>query len=305
MRILYFFIDGIGFGKENFQINPFTRFAKNYLSPLGFENAKTPLNWRYKPIDAHLGMEGLPQSATGQTSLWTGINGSHIMGHHKTGFPGPTLIKILNEHSIVKRFCEQGLKASLINAYSDHYLKRIQTQPRFKSCSTHLQLASGQKLKTLQDLENNDAIYMDITHEIMHRLVPDLKSRFPIISPEKKGADIVKILKNYQLIIYEFFLSDKAGHKFDWEMAFWVIKTLESFIHGICQNMSYSEDLLIITSDHGNMEDMSTRSHTHNQVPLFLYGAKSDQVMECVDSISDIPETIYKLFNINSGIYAC
>lgn len=300
MSILYFFIDGIGFGNENPEINPFSRFAKSYLGPLGLDDAKIPSGWLYKKIDAHLGFEGLPQSATGQTSLWTGINGSAQMGHHKTGFPGPTLIKVLENHSIIKVFGDNGLDATLVNAYSDAYLKRIENQPRFKSCSTYLQLTSGQKLKTFQDLENNAAMYMDITHEILHKFYPQMKKRFPLVDPEIRGKYIVDLLKNYHLLVYEFFLSDKAGHKFDWEFAEWIITTLEKFIHGIVQNLDPQKDLLIITSDHGNMEDLSTKSHTHNPVPLFLYGANANQLLDSVENISDIPACIYKIFDIKN-----
>jgi hypothetical protein len=65
-------------------------------------------------LDASLGVPGLPQSATGQTSILTGVNAPAEMGRHISGFPGPTLRRILFEHSVLKRIRERGLSAKYL-----------------------------------------------------------------------------------------------------------------------------------------------------------------------------------------------
>ncbi|MCE9597365.1 MAG: metalloenzyme [Spirochaetia bacterium] len=293
--MLYIFVDGIGFGPANEATNPFTLHSKSFFAPLGGKPATaTPEGLVLFPVDAALGMPGLPQSATGQTSLWTGLNGPEIMGRHMTGFPGPTLIKVIKEHSIIKRFYENGKKAALANAFSDVYARRIRDKPRLTGASTHVHLASGQPLKTLDDLARGDAVYMDITHEMMHRFFPEIKDRFPVRDPREVGQDTARLASKYDLLIYEFFLSDKAGHNQSFEEAKWVIENLEKFLMGVCETLR-PEDTMLLTSDHGNLEDLSTKTHTLNKVPAMGFGRGVEGMRDAISSIADFPAFIYKL----------
>lgn len=296
MRVIYLFIDGVGLGENDPDRNPFSRYALSYLSAPGGRSPSesTPAGWEMAETDAHLGFDGLPQSATGQTSLWTGTNGVRAMQRHKTGFPGPTLIRVIREYSVIKAFHEAGRPAALLNAYSDDYIDRIEAKPRLKSASTHVHTASGQRLKRLEDLEHDDALYMDITHEIMHQLYPDAAGRFPVIDARQRGRDLVGIARRYELSVFEFFLSDKAGHDQSFESAEWVIRTLEDFIAGIVEAIDPAEELLLITSDHGNLEDLSTKSHTNNKVPTFAFGNHAAQVPGRIRRLTDIVPFIYE-----------
>jgi len=299
MSVFYMFIDGIGFGQPDPDINPFTRFAELFLAPLGGKAlANVPNGTVIQPVDASLGFPGLPQSATGQTALWTGVNGPKVMGRHMTGFPGPTLIRVIQDHSIIKVLKDKGKKAALANAFSEAYLERIARKPRLTGASTHVHLASGQPLKNLDDLENRKALYMDITHEVMHRFFPHLKERFPVRNAEEVGRDAGMLARDYDMLIYEFFLSDKAGHNQSFEEAEWAIRTLESFLKGLCE-MLRPEDTLLITSDHGNLEDLSTKTHTKNPVLALAYGRGSDGLIEKVRDISDFPSFIYELLGVS------
>lgn len=257
-----------------------------------------------QPVDAQLGIEGKPQSATGQTSLWTGINGPRVMGRHQTGFPGPTLIRVIKEYSIVKKVRDSGRQATLLNAYREDYLKRLQKHPRLTSVSTHVQLASGQPLKMLDDLEKKEAIFMDITHEIMHRFFPELKERFPAESPHARGRDLAVMARKYDLALHEYFITDRAGHDQDFELAGKIIPLLEEFIRGVVEGLNAAEDLLLVTSDHGNLEDLSTKSHTENQVPAFAYGKNAEKLVRRVRSLIDIPAFIYELLDMDVDLDA-
>ncbi len=67
MKLIFVFIDGFGLGNEDAGQNPLYAAAAPNL--LRF------LNSRYIfPTDATLGVKGLPQSATGQTTIFTGVN---------------------------------------------------------------------------------------------------------------------------------------------------------------------------------------------------------------------------------------
>ncbi len=303
MSIIYLFIDGIGIGDNNALINPFSRYATSILEICKgnlYFNHNIKNNIRVIPLDANMGVEGIPQSATGQTSLWTGVNAPKVLGCHITGFPGPRLKKIIYDHSIIKKFKENHYPSTLLNAYSPKFLEKIEKLPRFASASTHVQKSAGQSLFSIDDILKKKAIYMDITHHIMHEYYPELKSQIPIMDAFERGVDLVEIAHNYELVIFEYFLSDKAGHSQSFEAAKFIIHTLEKFIHGIMEAMT-QDDTLIITSDHGNMEDLSTNTHTKNLVPLIIYGKLKNEFNDLI-YLYQIPLRIYEIYSISPEI---
>lgn len=278
-------------------MNPFTRHGNSILSLLG--DRPPPADWQswhLYPVSAHMGVSGLPQSATGQTALWTGINAPRLMGHHKTGFPGPTLIPVIREHSILRRFREVGKKARLVNAYSERYLERIAKKPRLMSTSTHVQLASGQPLASLEMLRSGEALYMDITHEIMHAFWPESRDEYPVQDPYQRGRHLAHLAGKSDLLLFEYFLTDKLGHDQDMTHAPRILHHLEQFLRGIGDNLG-ENDTLIVTSDHGNFEDMSTGSHTHNPVPLLAKGRSASRAAQ-IRYLYEIPQWIYELTGI-------
>lgn len=303
--ILYLFIDGIGFGKNNPDINPFSRYAKGFFLPL----AEKPLpvghllnKGIYHPTDPQMGVTGLPQSATGQTAIWTGINAPQVLGRHVSGFPSFTLKKIISKFSIVKILEDNKKKASFLNCYSPPFFENINKHKRYLSASTLVQLASNVPLKTFEDLKNRKGIFMDITHHILREFAKDfLPESHELMlerNPFEMGRLAVQLARENELTLYEYFLTDKVGHARDWNLAQKVISDVENFIDGILAEMDESHEQLIITSDHGNLEDLSTDVHTNNLVPTFLYGKYSKELAEQIHYLCDIVPAIYKILDI-------
>lgn len=299
VSVIYFFIDGIGLGPADPERNPFTRFAQSTLAICSNLNRPDTLSREFLcvPVDAAMGIEGLPQSATGQTSLWTGMNAPALLGHHLTGFPGPKLRSVIEQHSILKRYCDAGYRASLLNAYSEKYLHKLDSMPRLASASTHTQKASGQGVFTFADLEAGRALYMDITHHILHQYYPEVVERFPIRDAHEQGHELVRLAHGYELVIFEYFLSDKAGHSQDFDVARFVIETLEDFISGACESLG-ADDTLIICTDHGNLEDLLTRGHTSNLVPLLVTGKLKTEFASGIQFLYDIPRRLYGIYGM-------
>lgn len=294
LAFYYLFIDGIGLG-EPVDHNPFHIHANHIFQHLAGKEPGDEVSREFLciPADAHMGYSGLPQSATGQTSLWTGMNGPASMGRHMTGFPGPTLIRVIEQYSMIKLLNESGKRAALLNGYSASYLDRIERKPRLRSASTHVHRVSGQDLFLLEDVVEGRALYMDIDHRFLHRFYPDYAHKLPLADPRERGRQYVKIGKDYDLVIFEYFLTDKAGHNQSMEEAAMTIQVLEPFIEGILEEMDDS-DTLVISSDHGNLEDLSTRTHTNNLVPVFLSGKHAKHMSEQIQTLYDIPRAIYE-----------
>ncbi|MCB1157307.1 MAG: metalloenzyme [Leptospiraceae bacterium] len=307
--ISFVFIDGIGYGKDDSEKNPFSRFATDFFLPLTerkFPQGSIFSKGEMLVTDAGMGIEGLPQSATGQTAMWTGINTARVMKRHISGYPTFTLKKIIAEYSILKILNEQGMKAEFLNCYSPVYIEHIKKSQRHLSASTFIQLASGKPFKNLDDLRQNRGIYMDITHRILKQIAgKNLPKNDPLLEekdPYERGALLAEIMQDYDFSIYEFFLTDKAGHAQDWEFAEEVILCLEGFMRGLIENFP-KEGQLILTSDHGNLEDLSEGKHTRNSVPTYLYGKHTEFFKTRIKSLYDIPLAIYELLNINVNPY--
>src|SRR5690606_12618314 len=81
-------------------------------------------------LDACLGVKGLPQSATGQTSLFTGQNAPRRLGKHLSGFPTPTLLRMLAEASVFRRAAERGFRVTFANPFPAGYLAAVATRKR-------------------------------------------------------------------------------------------------------------------------------------------------------------------------------
>ena len=79
----------------------------------------------FRPIDATLGVPGLPPSATGQTSLLTGINAARHAGGHQLGLPGPTLRPLIESDSIFLKLTVIGRQgAALSHDFTGEWMER-------------------------------------------------------------------------------------------------------------------------------------------------------------------------------------
>ena len=58
---------------------------------------------------------------------------------------------------------------------------------------------------------------------------------------------------------------------------------------------------ILLTSDHGNSEDLSTNTHTLNLVPTILWAEKSVQKKVEISSLLDITPTILELLEISEA----
>lgn len=156
----------------------------------------------------------------------------------------------------------------------------------------------------MEDLRQGKGLYMDITHEYLKEFskgyLEESDDLFRIRDPYQTGKSIIRNCKEdgYTLCIYEFFLTDKIGHKMNWEAAQKYIGELEAFLTGVLEELNPNEDQLIVTSDHGNLENLSVDVHTLNQVPTVLYGKYTSILEKKIQAIVDIPNAIYEILGI-------
>jgi 2,3-bisphosphoglycerate-independent phosphoglycerate mutase len=209
----------------------------------------------------------LPQSGTGQVALFSGKNASKLIGKHFGPFPYSTTKPILQKKSLFHKVIDLGLKPHFLNAYPEIFFKRSEKRDRLTS-TTLMAKSAGLKLNSLQDILDGKAVTAEIIQSAWRNM---LGLDVPEISPEEAGSRVIAALKKYDLVLYEYYLTDKSGHEMDKEKAVKVLTILNRFMNQIMANMD-STDTFVMTSDHGNMENLNLKTHTRNPVPLFVKG---------------------------------
>lgn len=306
MKLLFLFLDGIGLGENDPQKNPFTRAKMPYLqSLLGGQ----PLIYNTAPfdgervsllaVDPNLGVKGLPQSATGQSVLLTGINIPAELGYHYGPKPNPEVAQYLDERTIFSKTVKAGKTAALLNAYPPRYFDGIDSGKRLYSAIPLALTNAGLPLFTHEDFLAGKALSADFTGEGWRSFLgfPDA----PLFDAHTAGIKLAELAKQYDFSFFEYWASDYAGHKQNMESAVSQLEIFDSVLIGLLETWQNEDGLILLTSDHGNMEDLSTRKHTDAPVPLLLFGDKNirSEFKNNIQDLTGIAPAISKLLEID------
>ena len=289
------FWDGVGYGKEDPAANPF--FAGSLPAFEGLFNGSIPSLRRKKifsqrasvtPVNTTLGVAGLPQSGTGQTAIFTGINAPKKIGKHFGPYPYSTLIPVIKKENVFVRLQERGRSFFFVNAFPQKYFDYVNS-PRGRTPVVALSYLSARgKLNTIEDIESGKALSADFTNEGINSFGYHL----PVLTAFEAGKRFYEIGRLYDFILFEYFFSDKAGHSQKMKDAVDVLQRMDGFLAGILDSFDHQNDILLFVSDHGNIEDLSTKSHTRNPVPLIVVGERRKFFSDRIKKLTDITPTI-------------
>lgn len=290
-KVLLFFIDGLGIGTRGAD-NPLSQIAG--VEPLAHfinETSDVILDGVTIPTDPRLGIEGRPQSASGQTTILTGINAPKHLGYHKQGFPNQILRDVIAEHSIFLQL--KNLKIEP-NTFANAYTPKFFTEkPRWKSATTCAMEASNETFRKLPDLFGRAALFHDFTNRHLIELGFDA----PIFTPSDAGEILAKLVEQHRFTLYEYFITDKIGHAQSHEKAAEYLPLLAEVVRETLQRVDLETTTVILTSDHGNIENLAIRNHTLNDVPTVVWGRKRHEIPSRLKDLSDITPTITSLLN--------
>jgi 2,3-bisphosphoglycerate-independent phosphoglycerate mutase len=278
VRFLFLFLDGVGLGEDEAVKNPFARVEMPHLQNLLggkrlINNSAEVITERASLLsfDACLGVEGTPQSATGQATLLTGQNVPAELGYHYGPKPNPAVAEYLQNGNLFSRLQNSGHRAGFVNAYPPRYFEAIRSGRRNYSAIPLAATSAGLELKTVADLMDRKAISADFTGRGWRDQLGF--SDTPLLRPELAGQLLAKLALSYEFTFFEYWLSDYAGHHQSIVEAFSILETFDQVLKGLLEAWDDSAGLIMITSDHGNLEDLSTRHHTRNPVPVLIIGA--------------------------------
>lgn len=279
LRVTFVFLDGVGLGPADPESNPLAtdgllqlaRLAGGQPWTLDAPPIRRP-DHVFVPIDANLGVEGLPQSGTGQASLFTGVNCARLAGRHWGPFPHSSSKPVIAQHNLFQRLRRLGLQGTFANAFPARYSQMVAPKDRW-TVTTRCCLDAGISLLDETDLRAGRALPADLSGATWReRLGIDI----PAISPRACGHRLADLAQYSAMTLFEYFLTDKAGHSRDRGRADAVLADVNAFIGGLLDSLDPARDLLVVTSDHGNLENLASRGHTRHPVPLVALGPQAE-----------------------------
>lgn len=283
MKVIFLFIDGVGLAAPSAD-NPINKEVCPALYRLFERHAK--------PIDACLGVEGIPQSATGQATMFTGVNCPKAVGRHREGFPPIAVRKIVESDNLFLQLKKRGKKVRFADAYLIDDVRELADR-RFKSVTSVMALTVPETVATVGDLVKGDAVMQDLTRETIQDRYPDIAT----ISPQRAAEHLFGIARQNDFTLYEFFQTDVSGHSMDYDRACAVLRVYDRFLATLVRFVEAAGMTLVMTADHGNIESVGERGHTTNPVPFVAFGPKEKFLRDRVESLADVTPALLAAYD--------
>jgi len=314
-HLLIFFLDGVGLGDGDESTNPFaganipelTRLLGNdwYVRPdssdANADNIQAISTERATliPTDPNMGMPGRPQSATGQATILTGRNVPELVGEHYGPKPNKAVAEIIRQGNLFQEVVSNGGKATLITPYPKGYFDAIKSGKRLLSSVPLAATSAGLSLMGADDLRAGRAVSPGFTGQGWHDYLG--YSDIPILTFEEAGRQIVQVARQYDFSFFEHWPSDRSGHRGSLDQAVQHLEMIDQVFGGLLGSWDDASDLLIITSDHGNIEEKDHRQHSRNPVPTILVGHDHARLSKKIRDLADIASVVRDFLGLPTG----
>jgi hypothetical protein len=302
VRVLVLFVDGVGVGPDDPATNPLATAELPNMARLLFgrrpvqqSSAGPAERGPLFPLDACLGVPGLPQSATGQTALLTGINAAARLGRHLGPYPNATLRELLAAGSLWRRLAAAGRRTAYANAFPDRYLDGVRDGRGRMGAIARAALLAGVRLRGPEDLRQGAAVSAFLTNAGWRERLGD--EGIPDIDEAEAGARLARLVAQHDFTLFEHYATDMAGHAGDLAAGRSAMGQLDRFLGGVLAEWRPA-DLLLVVSDHGNLEDTSTKRHTRNPALGIWWGPSPRRRLA---ALTDVAPAITDLLGAGSS----
>lgn len=296
-HVLLVFLDGIGLGDDDPAINPFAAAemptimaltnGHRWLRSTGYQESDRAI---FIPTDANLGIPGRPQSASGQAAILTGRNVPTEIGEHYGPRPNEAIRAILAEDNLFKQVVALGKTAALLEGYPPGFHEAINSGKRLRSSYQLALHEAGLPLFGEDAIYSGDALAVDWIGEGWRTQLG--YDNTPIYTPREAGRRMVELSRRYDFSFFSHWYTDVIGHRGPLEEGLRTLELFDTVMAGVIDTWDDDEGLIIITSDHGNMEDLSHGKHTDNLVPTMVIGRGKRRFAEGFGSLTDIAPRI-------------
>jgi hypothetical protein len=221
-------------------------------------------------LDATFGHAHLPQSATGQTALLTGLDAVAAMGRPYGPWPGPTLAALLAADGLFHDAARVG-GAALANAYPQGYLEALAapagTRRRLRPpASVVAARAAGVRVRGAADARAGAAVAADLGFGGRDDAAQGPRAA----AIEAWARDLVAIAREQPFTYLDAWVTDRVGHRADLTLATALVAQVDAVLEAVASVLDGVT--LVVVSDHGNLEDATEPRHTRAKVPLVALG---------------------------------
>lgn len=257
-------------------------------------------------VDATHGTPGTPQSGTGHTTLLTGVDAVARFGRHHGPWVPTALRPLVVRDSILATAAAAGRRVAFANAYPEEAMARIPTGVPLEEAVRSRRLGplrAGPPLAALgaglltrhtPELERGDAVSSEITNDGWIKRLG--RTSLPSPSPRQAGRSLARIAEGQDLTLYAHYTPDHVGHRGTWEEAVAALEAVDTFLGGVLEGLP-EDVLLVVASDHGNIEDV-TREHTRNPALGLVVGEGHEAVARSIGDLRDVPAAILRRLGI-------
>jgi hypothetical protein len=308
--VIFLFLDGVGVGDDDPAANPLAAqpFAEVFPTLARLLGGVAPVlpsgrvagpGAHLVPTDAQMGVPGRPQSATGQTALLTGCNAPLLLGEHYGPRPDNRVRAILDRAGIFRRLVAGGRRPFFCNAYPQRYFDVIHSGRRRLSAVPYAAVGGGQRLLTHLDLLGGLGISADFTNQGWRDELGYHDA--PVYSPAEAGAVLWQMALPYDLLFFEHWMTDVLGHDQALAPATAILQRFDGVLGGLLAAADLSNTLIIVGSDHGNVEDCRHGKHTTNPALALLIGAAREQYAARIHALTDFAPVIEDYLGVSTS----
>lgn len=305
-RAILVFLDGVGIGAGDAAFNPFAAARLPRIRALlgGRLPVAEDLDADGRIVtdrvvlaaaDATLGIDGLPQSGTGQTALLTGRNAAAEYGRHFGPWVPTPLRPMLAAENLLRRALDAGRTVAFANAYP---LSGTPADPRIFRRPAGPMLAAQSAVALTRgpvELAEGRAVASSITNE---RWREHLGDDVPQVTPDEAARTLARIAADAGVTLFAHYDTDYTGHRGELAGAAAALERVDAFLGALADALP-PDTLLVVSSDHGNVEDVRG-GHTTNPVPVLALGAGRDGFVNA-RSLVDVTPLILESLEIGRG----
>ena len=321
-RLLLVFLDGVGLAPGDPARNPLAAARLPRLAALRggsapvLEAEGTGAAATLRGLDATLGVPGLPQSGTGQTALLTGADAPRLFGRHFGPWVPVALRPVVSRHSVLARARLAGRRVAFANAYPEELLAAVAGEDGpgleptagpgptaadsagltawqlgaarlagpLRAGPPLAALGAGVLTRRTPELERGDAVASEIVNDGWRERL--LREHVPRVTPEGAGANLARIAAGYDLTLFAHYATDAAGHHRELAPAVTALERVDAFLGAVLDGLP-ADVLLLVVSDHGNIEDVEA-GHTRNPALCLAAGPGHAALLEGMASLRDV-----------------
>ncbi len=241
------------------------------------------------PLDACLEHEGLPRSGTGQVALLTGANAARMHGGHFGPWTPVRLRPFVEAESVLARARAAGRTAAFANAYPRWWpgpggSRRVAAPP--------LAARGAGVLNRHEDaLAAGRAVSSEIVNDVWKERLGFRE--LPDVTPSEAGTNLAAISAAAHLTLYAHYATDTAGHQRSLAAGLEALERVDAFLGGVLEALAPGM-LLLVASDHGNLEDAGA-GHTRNPALGLAWGPGHEEAAARLRDIRDVTPFVLEM----------